>query len=157
MGDTARLAALEAQVQQLTSRLTRLELEANATRRPQRFRHRVDEADRAPRFRPVEPAPCLNVNPCLRTSASERLDRGCASSVWSGRWSVAPAKGGANLQGADAWETQRFHPAAAAAAAAAAHAGAHDEKKERGRRTYRPATYPRPPPKSASTLALTAK
>ena len=114
MSDSARLAVLEQQVASLTTRLTRLELEANSTRRP-RFRQRALAADAAPRFRPVEPAACLHLSPCLRTTARDRLGRGCASSVWSGRWSVRPAAGGANLRNADAWETQRFHSAAAAA------------------------------------------
>ena len=107
--DSARLAALEQQVASLTTRLTRLELEANSTRRP-RFRQRaVATADAAPRFRPVEPAACQHLSPCLRTIAADRLGRGCASSVWSGHWSVRPAAGGANLRNADAWAVSYTH------------------------------------------------
>ena len=42
------------------------------------------------RFRPVESSSCLDVHPCLRTSAAERLGRGCAAAIWLGRWSMSP-------------------------------------------------------------------
>ena len=72
-----------------------------------------------PRFKPVAPASCLHVRPCLLTSAAERIQAGCAASIWRGRWAVDPltALPGA-LRSAAGWARQHFWPAAAECEAA---------------------------------------
>lgn len=37
-------------------------------------------------FKPLADEPCFGQKPCLHTTASERIESGCANSVWKGAW-----------------------------------------------------------------------
>ena len=73
-------------------------------------------------FKPVAASACLQMVPCLRSSARERLAAGCPDALWHGKWALDPteldAKTNASRwrdylrRGVGALELQHFHTAA---------------------------------------------
>ena len=101
----ARVADLERQVSVLSSRFDEFD--------PAHMGSQISSGQASARFKPVEPAACLNVKPCLRSGAVERIGAECLTSVWSGRWSVDPLVAGKTLRDKQGWLAQHFVPAAA--------------------------------------------
>lgn len=115
----ARLAQLELAVSRLSAvpeRLATLEqqlatllplAEAESQQSPG---HKADR--RARRFKPVAPAACENVRPCLRSTAHERIAAGCPASMWRGQWDIDPLTTVSSaLRGKAGWSRQHFRPA----------------------------------------------
>jgi hypothetical protein len=99
-----RIAELEQQVLTLSTRLEDFDPSSGSNRRGA-------PAVRS-KFRPVEPAACLRVSPCLRSSATERIGEDCLTRTWSGRWTIDPLVSPALLQSKQGWLEQHFTPAA---------------------------------------------
>ena len=88
----ARLVKLERLVKGLDARLAVLEGAASPQPLP-------SLSDSPLRFKSVPLQSCLNMVPCLHTTAQDRLLAGCSSSVWTGRWAIDPQRESSRLRG----------------------------------------------------------
>lgn len=113
-------AEMDAVLRELESLRARVkELESSSTANDD-MASEAEVAAVAKRFTPLRPRACL-MQPCLNSTATERLAAGCARRIWSGAWaldetawidrSTRRARMGVGM-GDQLWWTQRFQSSA---------------------------------------------